>query len=216
MSDRWSGREQASARPSQACGHRSATSTMSRSTSTSRRSERSRPPAPAGCRYPPRQPIGCGRSRTGHHSIVSSAHPDVVHGTNYVVPPCRAAQVVTVYDCWFLRHPTARQSATSTGPVACCEGRSNVARQSTPVRPTLRSRSAICSPVRARVTIPLAAVPVPQPSSEPPVPALVDRQVHRRHRHARASQEHPGADRRVRTPGRRRRRDLVGAGRRRR
>src|SRR4051794_19652811 len=30
--------------------------------------------------------------------------PDVVHGTNYVVPPARGAQVVTVYDCWFLRH----------------------------------------------------------------------------------------------------------------
>jgi hypothetical protein len=31
--------------------------------------------------------------------------PEVVHGTNYVVPPCRAPQVVSVYDCWFLRHP---------------------------------------------------------------------------------------------------------------
>ncbi len=32
-------------------------------------------------------------------------HPDVVHGTNYVVPPARAARVVSVYDCWFLDHP---------------------------------------------------------------------------------------------------------------
>ena len=31
--------------------------------------------------------------------------PDVVHGTNYVVPPGRAARLVSVYDCWFLRHP---------------------------------------------------------------------------------------------------------------
>ena len=30
---------------------------------------------------------------------------DVVHGTNYVVPPrARAPRVVSVYDCWFLRH----------------------------------------------------------------------------------------------------------------
>jgi glycosyltransferase involved in cell wall biosynthesis len=28
----------------------------------------------------------------------------VVHGTNYVVPPTRVARVVSVYDCWFLRH----------------------------------------------------------------------------------------------------------------
>lgn len=31
--------------------------------------------------------------------------PTVVHGTNYVVPPARAARLVSVYDCWFLRHP---------------------------------------------------------------------------------------------------------------
>jgi len=36
-------------------------------------------------------------------------HPDVVHGTNYVVPPARAARVVTVHDCWFLDHPDAAQ-----------------------------------------------------------------------------------------------------------
>jgi len=32
-------------------------------------------------------------------------HPDVVHGTNYVVPPARVPRVVSVYDCWFLDHP---------------------------------------------------------------------------------------------------------------
>ena len=31
--------------------------------------------------------------------------PDVVHGTNYVVPPARCPRLVTVYDCWFLDHP---------------------------------------------------------------------------------------------------------------
>lgn len=30
---------------------------------------------------------------------------DVLHGTNYVVPPSRIPSVVSVYDCWFLRHP---------------------------------------------------------------------------------------------------------------
>jgi glycosyltransferase involved in cell wall biosynthesis len=32
-------------------------------------------------------------------------HPDLVHGTNYVVPPTRCPRVVSVYDCWFLEHP---------------------------------------------------------------------------------------------------------------
>ena len=30
---------------------------------------------------------------------------DVLHGTNYVAPPTRRPTVVSVYDCWFLRHP---------------------------------------------------------------------------------------------------------------
>ena len=30
---------------------------------------------------------------------------DVVHGTNYVVPPTRIPRVVSVYDCWALDHP---------------------------------------------------------------------------------------------------------------
>ena len=30
---------------------------------------------------------------------------DIVHGTNYVVPPSSAHRVVSVYDCWFLNHP---------------------------------------------------------------------------------------------------------------
>jgi len=29
----------------------------------------------------------------------------IIHGTNYVVPPTRLPAVVSVYDCWFLRHP---------------------------------------------------------------------------------------------------------------
>lgn len=29
----------------------------------------------------------------------------LVHGTNYVVPPSRLPRVVSVYDCWFLRNP---------------------------------------------------------------------------------------------------------------
>ena len=30
---------------------------------------------------------------------------DVVHGTNYVVPPTRRPRLVSVYDCWALDHP---------------------------------------------------------------------------------------------------------------
>ncbi len=44
--------------------------------------------------------------------------PDVVHGTNYVVPPTRAPRVVSVYDCWFLDHPDqADPDVTRAGAV---------------------------------------------------------------------------------------------------
>ena len=33
------------------------------------------------------------------------APAEVVHGTNYVVPPSRLPRVVSVYDCWFLANP---------------------------------------------------------------------------------------------------------------
>jgi glycosyltransferase involved in cell wall biosynthesis len=33
------------------------------------------------------------------------ADAEVLHGTNYVVPPSRLPTVVSVYDCWFLEHP---------------------------------------------------------------------------------------------------------------
>ncbi len=30
---------------------------------------------------------------------------DLVHGTNYVAPPTSLPTVISVYDCWFLKHP---------------------------------------------------------------------------------------------------------------
>lgn len=45
-------------------------------------------------------------SRTDHPSADRwLGNVDVVHGTNYVAPPSTRPTVVSVYDCWFLRHP---------------------------------------------------------------------------------------------------------------
>ncbi len=35
----------------------------------------------------------------------------VVHGTNYVVPPSQLPRLVSVYDCWFLRNPQRANGA---------------------------------------------------------------------------------------------------------
>jgi len=101
-------------------------------------------------------------------------NPDVVHGTNYVVPPCRAARVVSVYDCWFLRHPTlANPDVNRAGRVLrrAIEDGATVHASST----SSAAEIADLFPGARIETIPLAAVPVPQPSAAPPVPALVDR-----------------------------------------
>ncbi|MEI7548217.1 MAG: glycosyltransferase, partial [Actinomycetota bacterium] len=40
----------------------------------------------------------------------------VVHGTNYVVPPGRLPRLITVHDCWFLRRPDlAGHAVTRSG-----------------------------------------------------------------------------------------------------
>ncbi len=38
---------------------------------------------------------------------------EVIHGTNYVAPPSRIPQVISVYDCWFLKHPEAASAAVN-------------------------------------------------------------------------------------------------------
>ncbi len=100
--------------------------------------------------------------------------PDVVHGTNYVVPPCRVPHVVSVYDCWFLRHPALASGAVHQA------GR--VLRRAIERGATVHASSASTAaeitdlfPAANVATIPLAAVPIPPPSPEAPIPALIGR-----------------------------------------
>jgi glycosyltransferase involved in cell wall biosynthesis len=98
--------------------------------------------------------------------------PDVVHGTNYVAPPSRAAQVVSVYDCWFLRHPTLAGGAVhQAGRVL----RRAIARGATVHASSTSTAVEIADlfPGVRVATIPLAALPIPAPAANPPIPALV-------------------------------------------
>jgi glycosyltransferase involved in cell wall biosynthesis len=100
--------------------------------------------------------------------------PDVVHGTNYVVPPCRAPQVVSVYDCWFLRHPAlAGRAVHQAGRVL----RRAVERGATVHASSVSTAAEIADlfPGARVATIPLAAVPVPAAAPDPPIAALVGR-----------------------------------------
>ncbi|MBK5331031.1 MAG: glycosyltransferase family 4 protein [Ilumatobacteraceae bacterium] len=100
--------------------------------------------------------------------------PDVVHGTNYVVPPSRVPRVVSVYDCWFLRHPMlAGRAVHQAGRVL---GRA-ISRGATVHTSSASTAAEIADlfPAARIAMIPLAAVPMPAPSQDPPVPALVGR-----------------------------------------
>lgn len=100
--------------------------------------------------------------------------PDVVHGTNYVVPPCRAAQLVSVYDCWFLRHPSqARGDVRLKGRAL----RRAIRRGATVHASSSATAAELTDlfPGCRLATIPLAALPMPEPSSHSPIPGLGSR-----------------------------------------
>ncbi len=100
--------------------------------------------------------------------------PDIVHGTNYVVPPCRAAQVVSVYDCWFLRHPSLASGAVHQAGRVLSRA---IQRGATVHASSIATAAEIADlfPGARVATIPLAAVPVPAVTADPPIPALVGR-----------------------------------------
>lgn len=98
----------------------------------------------------------------------------VVHGTNYVVPPSRAARVVSVYDCWFLRHPAlAGRDVHQAGLVL----RRAIAGGATVHASSASTAAEVADlfPEALVATIPLAALPVPAPSVEPPIPSIAGR-----------------------------------------
>jgi glycosyltransferase involved in cell wall biosynthesis len=101
-------------------------------------------------------------------------NPDVVHGTNYVVPPCRAAQVVSVYDCWFLRHPAlANRDVHQAGRVL----RRAIERGATVHASSTATATALTElfPEAHVATISLAPLPVPPAPTQPPIAALTGR-----------------------------------------
>ena len=97
----------------------------------------------------------------------------VIHGTNYVVPPSRLPRVVSVYDCWFLRQPThASGDVVRAGRVLrrAVDGGATVHASSHATADAVRE---LLHTDRVEV-IPLAALPLPEQPiiSIPPVAEL--------------------------------------------
>jgi len=98
----------------------------------------------------------------------------LVHGTNYVVPPSRLPAVVSVYDCWSLRHPERAQPAVRlAGRVL----RSAVRRGALVHVCSTATADAVRElfPTARIATVPLGALEVPSPATAP-LPALAGRQ----------------------------------------
>lgn len=100
--------------------------------------------------------------------------PDVVHGTNYVVPPCRAPAVVSVYDCWFLDHPEqASADVRLAGRVLRASiARGAVVHTSSHATEAAMRRHFPGAPVR---TVHLGPLTLAPPATGSPLPQLADR-----------------------------------------
>jgi glycosyltransferase involved in cell wall biosynthesis len=101
---------------------------------------------------------------------------DLVHGTNYVVPPSRRPTVVSVYDCWFLLHPDqatplVRRAGTNLRRAVARGAWLHVTSDATAARARELLRT------DRVVTVPLGppATPVPAETAPPAIRDLVGR-----------------------------------------
>jgi len=98
----------------------------------------------------------------------------VVHGTNYVVPPSRLPRIVSVYDCWFMRNPeNAGATVHRAGQVLrrAVAGGAVVHASSEATADAVRD----LLPGAAVHTVHLAALPLTAPSAHAPIADLSGR-----------------------------------------
>jgi glycosyltransferase involved in cell wall biosynthesis len=118
-----------------------------------------------------------------HRAWARSDHPrlqrwlgdvELIHGTNYVVPPSRLPRLVSVYDCWFLRHPEQAPAAVRRAGRVLRRALAGGAHAHVCSAAT---QQALEDLVPGAIThlVPLGALPMAEPSTQPPLPDLVGR-----------------------------------------
>jgi glycosyltransferase involved in cell wall biosynthesis len=96
--------------------------------------------------------------------------PDVIHGTNYVVPPAVCPRLVTVYDCWFLLHPDqVHPDIARSGAVLRRSVATGATVHASSEATALRVRELLGA--ERVVTIPLGPLPVAEISAATPAPS---------------------------------------------
>ena len=99
------------------------------------------------------------------------AGAQLVHGTNYVVPPARLPQLVSVYDCWFVRNPGQAGGAVRRAGQVLRRSIQRGASVVTSSHATTRAVQELLPGVRAH-TVHLGALPLPDAPATAPVPEL--------------------------------------------
>ena len=95
----------------------------------------------------------------------------LVHGTNYVVPPSRLPRLVSVYDCWFLRHPEDASPAVRLAGKILRRAVAGGAVVHTSSHATTRAVRELM-PGASVHTVHLGALPLPPPPATSPIPEL--------------------------------------------
>ncbi len=107
-------------------------------------------------------------ARVDHPRVDRWLRPaDVVHGTNYVVPPSALPRLVSVYDCWFLTHPSQATPAVRRAGA--------VLRRAVAAGATVHASSAATGDLVRQLlatdrveVVPLGPLPLPPAPSDPP------------------------------------------------
>jgi len=99
---------------------------------------------------------------------------NLVHGTNYVVPPSSLPRLVSVYDCWFLRHPDDANPAVRLAGKVLRRSVGSGAVVHASSHATARALREFFPGVEVH-TVHLAALPLAAPPPISPIPQLTDR-----------------------------------------
>ena len=95
----------------------------------------------------------------------------IIHGTNYVVPPCSIPRLVSVYDCWFLRNPRDAQPAVARAGQVLRRAVAGGAVVHTTSHASTQAVRELMPGARV-ATVHLGALPLPPPPTRAPISDL--------------------------------------------
>ena len=99
---------------------------------------------------------------------------DLIHGTNYVVPPSIEPRLVSVYDCWFLQQPQLASASVRRSGRVLLRSLAQGAHAHVSSQATAETLAHFAPQATIHVGY-LGALPLPAPSEDVALPELVGR-----------------------------------------